>query len=73
METFTSNIVNSSFEHVLHSYGFHLISTYTYEVGNYFFDSIFYWLENQLSFLQVKQNSMTHLSQISLLNTKKAQ
>jgi hypothetical protein len=42
METFTSNIVNSSFEHVLHPYGFHLISTYTYEVGNYFFDSIFY-------------------------------
>jgi len=61
METFTSTLVDSSFEHVLHSYGFHLISTYTYEVGNFFFDS-FNWLENQLSFLQVKQNSMTHLS-----------
>jgi hypothetical protein len=72
METFTSNLVDSSFEHVLRSYGFHLISTYTCEVGNFLFDSISYWLENQLSFLQVKQNSITHLSQCSLLNTKKA-
>jgi hypothetical protein len=34
METFASNIVNLSFEHLLHSYGFHIISTYKYERHN---------------------------------------
>jgi hypothetical protein len=37
METFASNIVNSSFEHVLHSYGIHIISTYKYEGCNCLF------------------------------------
>jgi len=34
----TSIFINSSFEHVLHSYGLHRFSTYKYEVSNYLFD-----------------------------------
>jgi len=34
METPLLNFVDLSFEHVLHSYGLHLISTYKYEIGN---------------------------------------
>jgi hypothetical protein len=35
METTLSNIVDSSFEHVLHSYGILMVSTCKYEIGNY--------------------------------------
>jgi len=31
METPLLNFVDSSFEHLLHSYGLHLVSTYKYE------------------------------------------
>jgi hypothetical protein len=37
METTLSNLVDSSFEHVLYSYNLHLVSRYKYEIGNYFF------------------------------------
>jgi hypothetical protein len=53
METLLLNLVDSSFEHVMHSYGFHLVLTYKYEIGNYFFDSISYLLDNHLSSLQL--------------------
>jgi hypothetical protein len=46
METHLLNLVDSSFEHVLHSYGFHLVSTYKYEINNYLFDFISYLLDN---------------------------
>jgi hypothetical protein len=72
MDIFISNLVNSSFEHVLHLYGFHIVSTYTYEVSNCIFDFISYLLD-QLSSFEVSQNSMTHLNQCLLLNIKKAQ
>jgi hypothetical protein len=58
-----------SFEHVLHSYGLRLVSTYKYELGNWLFDFIFYLL----SFFQLRQNSMTHLNECLLFNTKKPQ
>ncbi len=73
IETPLLNIVDSSFEHVLHSYGFHLVSTYKYEINNYLFYSIFYLLNNHLSSLGLKQNNMAHLNQHLLLNTKKVQ
>jgi hypothetical protein len=46
METPLLNFVDSSFEHVLHSCGLHLISTYKYEIRNYLFDYIYliYWI-----------------------------
>ncbi len=50
METPLLNLVDSPFEHILHSYGLHLISAYKYEIGNYFFESIFYLLDKNLSF-----------------------
>ncbi len=71
METPLLNLVDSSFEHVLHSYGLHLVSTYKYEMNNCLFDSISYLLNNHLSSLQLRQNSMAHLNQCLLLNTKK--
>jgi hypothetical protein len=49
METPLLNLIDSSFEHVLHSYGLHLISTYKYEINNCLFDFIFYLLDNHLS------------------------
>ncbi len=61
MEITLSNL-NSSFEHVLHSYGFHLVSTYKYEIGNHLFDFIFYLLENHLSYFQLRQNNMAYLN-----------
>jgi hypothetical protein len=73
MEVFTSNLVNPSFEHVLHSYDFCKISTYKYEVKKYFFDSISYLLNNQLSYLKVRHNNMAHLNQCLLLNVEKIQ
>ncbi len=59
---------DSSFEHVLHSYGLHIVSTCKYEVNNYCFDSISYLWNNQLSSFQVRQNNMAHLNQCLLLN-----
>jgi hypothetical protein len=54
METLSLNFVDSSFEHVLHSYGLHLVSTYKYEIGNYYFYFISYLLDNHLSSLELK-------------------
>jgi hypothetical protein len=68
METPLLNLVDSLFEHVLHSYGLHLVSTYKYDIGNYLFDSISYLLNNHLSSFQLKQNNMAHLNQCLLLN-----
>jgi len=73
METPSLNLVDSSFEHVLHSYGLHLISTYKYEIDNYFFNSISYLLNNHLSSFELRQNNMAHLNQFLLLNTEKVQ
>ncbi len=73
METPLLNLVDSSFEHVLHSYGLHLVLMYKYEIGNCFFDSISYLLDNHLSSLQLRQNNMVHLNQRLLLNKEKAQ
>jgi hypothetical protein len=73
METLSLNFVDSSFEHVLHSYGFHLVSTYKYEINNYLLYYIFYLLNNHLSSFELKQNNMAHLNQCLLLNTKKVQ
>jgi hypothetical protein len=73
METSSLNLVDSSFEHVLHSYDLHLVSTYKYEIGNYLFGFISYLLDNHLSTLELKQNNMAHLNQCLLLNIEKAQ
>jgi hypothetical protein len=53
-----SNLVDSSFKHVLHSYGFCLVLTYKYEVGNCFFNYTFYLLDNNFPCLQLKQNNI---------------
>jgi hypothetical protein len=71
MEAPSLNIVGSSFEHVLHSYGLYLVSTYKYEICNCLFDFISYLLDNHLSSFELKENNMTHLNQCLLLNTKK--
>jgi hypothetical protein len=71
METLLLNLVDSSFEHVLHSYGLDLVSTYKYEIDNCLFDYIFYLLDNHLSSLELRQNIMAHLNQCLSLNTKK--
>jgi hypothetical protein len=63
MEISLLNLVDSSFEHVLHSYGLHLVSTYKYEIGNCLFDFISYLWDNHLSFLELRQNYMAHLKQ----------
>jgi hypothetical protein len=73
MEPPSLNLIDSSFEHVLHSYDLRLISTYKYEIGNCLFDSISYLLDNHLPSLQLRQNSMAHLNRCLLLNTKKIQ
>ncbi len=73
METPLLNFVVSSFEHVLHSYSHHLISTYKYEIGNCLFYFISYLLDNHLSSFKLRQNSMVDLNQCLLLNTKKTQ
>jgi hypothetical protein len=73
METPLLNLVDSSFEHVLHSYGLHPISTYKYEINNYPFDFIFYLLDNHLSSFELGQNNMAHLNQCLLLNIEKTQ
>jgi hypothetical protein len=71
METPSLNLVDSSFEHVLHSYGVHLVSTYKYEIGNCFIDCISYILDNHFSYFELKQNNMVHLNQCLLLNIGK--
>jgi hypothetical protein len=71
METLLLNIVDSSFEHVLHSYGRLIISTHKYEIKNCLFYFISYLLDNHLSSFQLEQNNMARLNQCSLLNTKK--
>jgi len=58
IEIFTSNLLDSSLKHVLHSYYLCLIS-YIY-IRTFSFDFISYSLDNQLSFVQVSQNSMAH-------------
>jgi len=73
METPLSNLVDSSFEHVLHSYGLHQISTYKYEINNSPFDFIFYLLDSHLSSFELEQNNMAHLNQCLLLNIEKTQ
>ncbi len=61
METPSLNLVDSSFEHVLHSYGLHVVSTYKYEIGYCLFDSISYLWDNHLSYLELRQNNMTYI------------
>ncbi len=61
MEMSLLNLVDSSFEHVLHSYGLHLIATYKYEIGKCLFYCTFYLLDNHLSSLQLRQNNMKSL------------
>jgi hypothetical protein len=73
MQTILLNLVDSSFEHVLHSYGSQLISTYKYEIGNCVFYYISYLLNNHLSSFELEQTNITHLNQCLLLNTKKTQ
>jgi len=62
-----------SFEHVLHSYGLCLVSMHNYEIGNCLFETIYYLLDNHLSSLLLRQNSMVNLNECLLLNTKKTQ
>jgi hypothetical protein len=66
METFVSNFVGSSFKHALRSYDLCLVLTYEYEISIFLKNYIL--LDNQLSFLQVRQNNMAHLNQCLLLN-----
>jgi hypothetical protein len=54
METFTSNLVNSSFEHLLHSYDLHLVSRYKWS-GQFFFNFISYLLHNIIPSTEAKQ------------------
>jgi hypothetical protein len=70
---FLLNLIDSSFEQVLHSYGFHLVSTYKYEISNCLFDYISYLLDNHLSSFELRQNNMAHLNQCLLLNIEKPQ
>jgi hypothetical protein len=69
METPLVNLINPSFENVLHLYSLHLVPTYKYEIGNCLFYSISYLLENHLSSLELMQINITHLNQCLLLNT----
>jgi hypothetical protein len=50
-----------SFNDVLFSSNFRLVSTYKYDVGNCLFDFIFYLLKSSLTSLQIKENSMQYL------------
>jgi len=62
METPLLNHFDSSFEHVLHSYGLHLVSTYKYEIGNCLFYFLSYLLDNHLLSFKLRQNNMAHLN-----------
>jgi hypothetical protein len=68
MEPPSLNLFDSSFEHLLHSYDMHLVSTYKYDIGNCLFDFISYLLDNHLSSLELLQTNMAHLNQCLLLN-----
>jgi hypothetical protein len=70
METLLLNLIDSSFEQVLHSYGLHLVSTYKYEINNFFY-YIFYLLDNHLSSFELKQNNMAHLNPMFIIEYKK--
>jgi hypothetical protein len=61
METLLLNLVDSSFKHVLHSYGLHIVLMYKYDIGDCLFYFISYLLNNHLSFLELRQNNMAHL------------
>jgi hypothetical protein len=61
METPSLNLDDSSFEHVLHSYGLHVVLTYKYGIGNCLFNSISYLLDNHLSSLELRQNNMAYI------------
>jgi hypothetical protein len=61
METTSLNLVDSSFEHVLHSYSLHVVLTYKYEIGSCLFDSISYLLDNHLSSFELRENSMAYI------------
>jgi hypothetical protein len=54
MQKNLSNLLDSSFKHVLHSYGIFEVSTCKYEIDNYLFYSIFYLLNNHLSYSRIK-------------------
>jgi len=49
MEKISFNLVDSSFEDVLHSFGLHLISTYKFEIEIIIFGYISYLLEYHFS------------------------
>jgi hypothetical protein len=66
------NLVDPSFEHLLHSYGLHLVSTYKFEIINFYF-IIYILLDNHLSSLQLRKNNIAHLNHCLLLNIKKTQ
>jgi hypothetical protein len=67
METFSLNLVDPSFEHVLHSYGLHVVLTYKYEIDNCIFDFISYLLDNHLSSLELRQNSMAYILYVCIM------
>ncbi len=71
METLSLNLVDSSFEHVLHLNDFHLVSTYKYEIQNCLFHFLFLLLDNHLSTLELRQYNMAHLNHWLVLKTKK--
>jgi hypothetical protein len=64
------NLVDSSFEHILHWYGRHLVSIWKYEIGKKKLDSRTYLLNNHLSSFELRQNNMVDLNQCLLLNKK---
>jgi hypothetical protein len=66
METPLLNIVDSSLGPALQSYGLHIILTYKYERSNYFKNFMFYLLDNHLSYLELRQNNITHSNQCLL-------
>jgi hypothetical protein len=74
MEIFTSNFVKSSFENVLHSYNFYLVSTYKYKINNRLFDSIYVLFIEKINFRLFKWGKiiLAHLNLCLLLITKKA-
>jgi hypothetical protein len=60
-----------SFNDVVYSCNLHLISSYSYDVGNCLFDSIFYLLEYSLTSLQIRQNNMQYLKECLASTTEK--
>ncbi len=62
-----------SFNDVLYSCNLCLISSYSYDVGNYLFDSISFLLKYSLTSLQIRQNGMQYLKECLTSNTQKTQ